>query len=184
MEPTTWVLTWPVSRSLIANHGRLADGPAPGPELLAGMFVPLFPADIGLIHFHRASELRRFGGPGFPDAVGHVPSGLLGNPQVPVQFHAGDALEVGGVEEERDGPLGEGEVGALHNRPGLDREILAAVLAVEGHGLAVGPLADVDAAAVGAGHPVRPALLDKPGFGLGLVAEGFNGLDEGDSLAV
>ena len=48
----------------------------------------------------------------------------------------------------------------------LDREVLAAIATTEGHRLAICNGSDVDAPAVRAGYPARPALFYEPRFAL------------------
>ena len=80
----------------------------------------------------------------------HVPRGLLGDPQVPVQLHRGHAFKVRGQQVYGYRPLLIAELGAVHDRVGLDREELTAISAVVGHGRMVAFGSDIGAVAVGA----------------------------------
>ena len=79
---------------LDAEDGGLADGASAGVELLVGVFIGLLAADVGLIGFGWAGEAVGGRVPSLSNTVGHVPSRLLCNTQVPVQLHGADALEV------------------------------------------------------------------------------------------
>jgi hypothetical protein len=73
---------------------------------------------------------------GEPDAVGDEPRGLLGDAQVAGELVGAAALLAGRVEPDRGEPLGEWDGAVLEDRPLLDAELLAAVLAApEGAGL-------------------------------------------------
>ena len=116
---------------LHADNGRLAYGsPARIPECLAPgvAHVPALAAHVGLIGFHRAAELRQvFNRPGFTDALEHEPGGFLRYADVPVEFHAGHALETGQVQMDGDAPFLQGHLRPLHDGPGLDRKEPATV---------------------------------------------------------
>ncbi len=140
---------------------RLADRTASGVEALTLVLVPFLAAHVGLVHLYRATEQTLVRLPSLADAVGQVPSGLLGDAEVPVELHAGHTLEVGTHEIGREAPLAEGEVRSLHDRAGLYREVLVAVAAAEGLGLAGGALLDVQRAAFYAGDTVGPPSGDE-----------------------
>ena len=100
----------------------------------------------------------------------HEPRGLLADPKLAVQFHAGDALEVGREEVYADGPHAVGQLAALHDGALAQREE-AAVAAAMGHRLVVGVGVHVERAALRAVRAIRPALVLDPLPGLVLVVE-------------
>ena len=76
-----------------------------------------------------------------PDAVQYEPSGLLRNPDVPLQLHAGHALEAGHFQVDGEDPLpkldfvqspAKTDLGPLQSRPDPHRERLLASPAVVG----------------------------------------------------
>ena len=148
------------------------------------MLIPLFPSDVGLINLDRAVVGPRSDVPHVADTVRHVPSGLLGDAQIPVQFHGRYALEVGAVEIEGNSPFRERDVGILQDRTSLDREILAAGVAVEGHGFP--RLLPANAVALASRTPdtVWPSSCDEPFLSLEFSAEHLDGIHESDAVAV
>ena len=119
-----------------AYDGGFAHRAASRVQFLGLVLVALFAADVSLIDFDGAQELGRVFVPNLSDAVSHVPCARLRDTQVSMQFVGTHALEVRAVEIERYSPLGERDVGILHGSAGLDAEILAARVAIEGHGFA------------------------------------------------
>ena len=138
-------------------------------EPLVLVLVAFLAADVGLIGLNRTIERDGVRFPGAPDAVREVPGGLLRDAEVAVQLHARYALEVGGEQVGRDRPRAQRQLRAVHDAPSLDRKVHPAVIAAERLRLASRALADVERTAAGAGHAVRPARLDEPGFGRSLV---------------
>ena len=151
---------------LHADDRRLADGSAPGVQLLRLVLIPFLPADVCLIDLDRASELIARDGQGLTNAVRHVPCRLQSDTEVSVELHARHAFEVRHIEVEGNRPLVERDVGAMQDCTSLDGEVLAAISASEGLGLATGNHGYVQAATVRAGYTVRPALLDEPRLSL------------------
>ena len=88
---------------LCADNDGLANAAAPCPEFLVGVFVGLFPANVRLIYFNlRIKHLCNRRRERFADPVEHVPSVLVGDPNVPMQLHCRNALETGNLQV--DGP--------------------------------------------------------------------------------
>ena len=62
------------------------------PVLPLGLVLVAFlAAEIRFIDLHRARHRLRRSTERLPDAVGEMPCRLLGDPQITVQLHAGDA---------------------------------------------------------------------------------------------
>ena len=168
---------------LYADNGDLADRtPACQLRTLFVAHVFALAAKVGFINLHGAVEIvlmRVY--PRFADALKHEPCGGLGDPDVPVQFHAADALEVGDDHVDCDCPLAEGYLRALQGRAGLDAEIAAAIAAPVGH-LPVTCLASALAAAVTACAAIRPKCGFEPLTGIVFRLKHVHQLDDGHAL--
>ncbi len=134
------------------------------------MLVLLFSADIGLVHFHRATEhlpvvmARRSA-----DTPEHVPRGFLGDADVLGQLNAGDALNVAGVEPDRRKPLGQQLDRAIReNGPRDDAEYAPALSALVPPTVAV--VVDLFAPAA-----VRAICAIGPSGFFKMLQAGFNG---------
>ena len=103
-----------------------------------------------------------------------------------MEFHGADALEVGHVEVEADGPFPQGYVGTVEDGSGLDREALTAIAVTAPKGLRLPRrhCGSVNAAAVGADGAIEPSLRNEPSLCLGLGVEALDDINEADSLAV
>jgi hypothetical protein len=88
-------------------------------------------AHDGLVHLDLARQGRVEGLRlhGETDAMAHEPRGLLGDPQIAGELVRAAALLAGRIQPDRREPLGERDRGILEDRPLLDGELLAAVLA-------------------------------------------------------
>ena len=62
------------------------------------------------------------------DAVSHVPRVLVGDAQLAMQLHRRQTLEVRGVEVDGYAPLRNRKFRVVHDRVGLDGEVLAAIV--------------------------------------------------------
>ena len=170
---------------LVARSRAPATAALPtGPGLLALVLVALLAADVGLVDLDGAGEGRAgdLGPAGLADAVGQVPGGLLGDGEVAMQLHGGDALEAGGEQVDGHDPDLAAELGVVHEGVGLHREVLAAGAAAEGLGLARGALEDVAGVAAGALRPGGPAGRDEPLLGAGIIGEAAHELHEGQAF--
>ena len=145
--------------------------------LLSRVHIRGLTAYVVLIDLDRPAELVLAVVPRLADAVEHVPRGLLRDAQVAVELHGRHALEVRADLVERYSPLAERQVGALHNRIGLDAEIASAVAAEEGHRLPALALVNRVAVAPRATDTVRPPLFDEPRLGGRLIAEVVDRVD-------
>ena len=116
---------------LHAHHGGLADR-APtgaGQGFTAGVgHVAALTTHVGFINFDRAET--RDGGAGVverrAEPMEDKPRGSLRDAEVPVQLHAGDALEARDIQADGDSPQAEGHAGALQRRVGGHAEPAAA----------------------------------------------------------
>ena len=145
-----------------ADHRGLATRAAPDVQPLAGVLVAFLAADERLVDLDRAGEdalviLERL-----VDAVAQVPGGLLRDPEVAPELHAGDALDAGRHQVDGERPLAEPEIRGLHDGSGLDREILPARPAPEWLRLARRARLHVVGIAARAPDAVRPADRDDP----------------------
>ena len=146
------------------DHGGLARGtPArEGFPLGLGHVAPASP-EVGFVGFDRTGEgLDTAGVPGLPEPVKHEPGCLLGDLDIVVELCAGDALEIGHVDVDGEGPLAEGEPGTLQGRAGPDGEVALAVSAPVGHRESVLNLAGVEAPAPSAATAIGPVGGFKP----------------------
>ena len=98
-----------------------------------------------------------------------VPSGLLSDTEIPVQLHAGDPLETGAKQKVRNSPSSKGELRAVHQRTGLDGEVLSTGPTVVRLWLSILAPPSVQTTAEGADDAVRPARLYKPSLRFGLI---------------
>lgn len=73
---------------LDADDRGFAHSAAPGFELLALALAAIFAADVRLVRLDRPAETFNLAPlPARADAMRHMPSRLLGNANVPTQFH-------------------------------------------------------------------------------------------------
>ena len=109
--------------------------------------------------------------PNLPKPLDQVPGGLVGDAQIPVQFHARQGVGEGGERMHRQCPGMVGEIGIFHDRPCAHAEPLVTAAAAVGHGLVARTLLDAHGAAMWAGFLSLPSLLREPVFGGGVVGE-------------
>ena len=171
---------------LHADDGLLADRTPTLLQLPGLVLVLLFPADVGFVHFYRTRERADFRLERLAEPVQHEPCGLLTDPEVPVQLHGRNALDVGGEQVDAHRPNPVFEVRAFHHRSHLQGEhgATGALPATVGHGLVLDALLDVVRPAVGTCRAVGPALRGDPVAGRVLVAEHVRHFEERDSLPV
>ena len=168
-----------------SHDGLLADGAAPGPQSLALMLVAFAAADVGFVHLYVAVEHRHFAAlKRRADAVKQMPSGLIADPEIPMQLHRGDAFESGDDLVDGDRPRLVAELGTVHDGALADAEVLAAVFAAVGHCRLAARDRVALRAAIGAGRAVRPHLSLEPLLGLVVVGEQLEELGERQALAV
>ena len=168
-----------VARSLIATAVVFPVGPRPVSCLrLALLLLRRFPP------MQVSSNSTGPVVPVLPDAMQHLPCGLLGDFPVAMEFHARNPLQVCGYQIDCEGSLLVSELRSLHERPGLRREVLAAIAAAEWLGLASRPLLHVQRSAIRAADSGRPAAVDEPVFRCRIVGEHGREFDQGDALAV
>lgn len=170
-----------LAAALNADNRRFAHRASGPRNFLAAVLVALFAAHVRLVHFDGAveggSDLR---GPGLADAMHQMPRMFLGNAQVAVHFHTGDAFEAGRHEVHGNDPLLQWQLAGLHGRVGFDGEVFAALRAPVRHRLGVGDGAGLFRSAPGAIPPgVAPAHVFKPLDGCGFVREELDELQNG-----
>ena len=152
-----------LSATLAGTHdGCLADRPAPGAELLALVFVRFLPADIDLVHLDHIAEPEFATGASLADPVQHVPSRPVLDTQLFRELHGADALAGRHHAVDRHDPVLQRRLGRVHDRPGRDGEILAAMAAPVGVRLALGRADLVERATVSTGGQAVPADPLKP----------------------
>ena len=69
------------------------------------MLVAFQPADVGLIDFDRTGEGTGIARQRLADPMQHEPCCLLADPEIPVELHAGDALQVRDGEVDSKRPI-------------------------------------------------------------------------------
>ena len=171
---------------LHANNRRLSNR-SPAHEFLAlGLaHVPALPADIGFVNLNRPVKLVvAILGPCLPDTVQHEPSRFLRNPEVPVQLHGRNRLQVGQAKVDRNRPLAHRHIRARDRRPGADGEVGPAVLAPVGHRLRVRNFACPRATTLRTVAPVRPNRALEPRRGRFLARKQVHQLNDGNPFAV
>ena len=154
-----------VGRSLTPTTAGLPTAPRPWRSFLVPVLVPLLAAEVRLVHFNGAGKPLAGGADakGLADAVGQIPRRLLGDPQVPVQFHRRHALERRGEQVDGHGPRLVAEIRALQHGADPHAEPVAAFLlaASPRHRLVV-VRSDIERSAVRAPRVTLPPLLLEP----------------------
>ena len=180
-----WVASsCPLVPSLFRICQPLGDRAALGQRFLDSLLVAFLAAEVGLVACNRPDAWVNPLVPGLVDAAGHVPGGGLPNAEVAMQLHARDALEAGREQVDGHGPSAVAELGAMHQSAGLGREVLAALAAAVGLGLAGGPGLDVGGAAGRAADAVGPEDRGEPVLGGVLVGEHTHQLGQCEALAM
>jgi hypothetical protein len=168
-----------------ANDADLAGaGPARTAITLIPMLVAGLSADVGFVHLDNAHEFPKFLVlERRPDAVAHVPSGLVGaEAHVAVDLPGADPLLAGRHEVDDAEPLPQIDVRVLKNGPDEVREAVSAALPTVRafptifHGFEG---IDLRAAAAWAVDTVRPAGGDQVTVTGGLVRKGRLKLSDG-----
>ena len=111
------------------------------------MFVALQTTHAGLVHLHCARHRGAMPTNGISDLVQHVPGRLLGNIQVPMQFHRRHALQTRRQQIDRNRPLLQRHMRVGQQCAVTEREMLAAIAAPVRQRLAACNLVSVGAAA-------------------------------------
>ena len=148
--------------------------------------VLALPANIGFVEFYRAVKgAFAVAGPCFPNTMQHGPRGGLRHTDIPVELHAGNALEARQAKVYCDDPFAKRDVRARDRRSGANTEIRPAIGAPIGHGLRVRNLAGPGASALPAmAFAVRPYDRLKPIRGGSLGREHVHELDQGKPFTV
>ena len=123
----------------------------PFPQSLVGVLVGLPSAKIGLVDFASPASEFLLVCPGFPYSMRHEPGRFLGYVEVPVQLHAGNALEAGQVQVDGDYPLLIRDIRSFQRGSGADRKASPAVTTPKRHALLVSRNPSV-ASALGASY--------------------------------
>src|SRR3990167_1307282 len=92
----------------------------------------MFATYISLVNFDDTGKLRaklRVFLHSEADAMGHVPSGFIGNRKLPLKLFRGDALLRGANHVDRQEPLGEGQMGVVEDGPHGYGELISALKA-------------------------------------------------------
>ena len=171
---------------LHTGNGRLAGRAAPGEFLPLGFrHVLPFPAHVGFVRLHGAvKQCDSFVRPCFPDSVQHEPGRFLSDVQIPVQLHAGNALEAGHLKIDRKHPFAQRNLGALKRGADTDRKTLATVRAPIGLLFGVRRMYGFRGAAMRAVATFRPDQRFKP-FGCRIfVGKHFRELHQTDAFSV
>lgn len=127
------------------------------PLSLAGVHVTALAADVAFVHFHVATVklVERLRGNRHPQTVQHEPRGFLSDAKVARHFVAADTVLAVDEQPHRGQPLRQRNRAVLKQTADLDRELLAATLALpDAAGRHVGAFFAV---AVRTGHTIRPA---------------------------
>ena len=156
-----------VGRAVLRAHdGSFADRPATSVQFLASVFVLLFAAEIGFVDFDRATERFPVGpAPRFTNAVQHEPSRRLGDPDIPMQLHARNALKASEAKVDRNGPLAQRDIRPGYRRSRAHREVTPAVGAPVRHRLRVRDFAGSEASALTAAPLAVPDDVFEPKSG-------------------
>ncbi len=181
-----------VGRPVLGSDDCCLSNGSPACQFLAlGVgHIAALPAHIGLVHFNRAGKqvavTRR---QSLADAVCHVPRGPLRYRDVPVQLHAGDALEIRCDEEQGEEPVLIAKVRRFHERSCLDREEPSAapqfaLAAAVGHSLVLRVGLNALTATPRTVNSVGPPMRDKPSRRRCVIGEEPEELLVGDPLAV
>ena len=112
-----------------------------GQGLPAGVaHVLALPAKVRFVYFHGTGEPCPVLRQRCPEPLRQKPRGFLRNPQIAVEFHARNTLEVGHNIKRGDDPVLIADLRAFHNRARLGAELLDAFLftAPIRHGLVLG----------------------------------------------
>ena len=149
-----------------------------------GVLVACLAAEIGLVDFDRPGGRVLPLGPSLANAMGNVPGGGLADAEVALQFHARDAPEAGREQVDGHGLGAVAKLGAMHQGAGLGREVLAALAAAVGLGLARALGLDIGGAAGRAAHAVGPEDRRESALGALVVGERVHQLEQGDALAM
>jgi len=142
-------------------------GPPAGLELLVEVLVALLAPDVGLIDLDSSGKHAFPFCESFPDAVVEEPSRTLGNAELSAQLDAGDSLARRSDQIGCQEPCSDRKLAALHRGSDPDAEMLAAVSAIEWHGLDALAAPDIFGVAACALRAFRPAL------GLEMLDRGF-----------
>ena len=149
-----------------------------------GVLVAFLAAEIDLVDCDRPGGRVLPLGPSLANAMGKVPGGGLADAEVALQFHARDAPEAGREQVDGHGLGAVAELGAMHQGAGLGREVLAALAAAVGLGLARALGLDVGGAAARAAHAVGPEDRRESGLGAVVVGERVHQLEQCDAHAM
>ena len=164
-------------------------GPAPSISQFPPLRVahaPSATAEIGFVHFDRASEQRPILREGDSEPLREKPRRFLCHTQVAVELHARHALEAGHKQERPDEPVLIANLRAFHDCARLHTELLPALFlaATVGHGFVLATRLDIHRTAGRAAYAVRPSLLDEPSLSRCIVGEHLEHLLERDALPV
>ena len=136
-----------------------------------GVLVAFLAAEIDLVDFDRPGGRVLPLGPSLANAMGKVPGGGLADTEVALRFHARDAPEAGREQVDGHGLGAVARLGALHQGPGLGREVLAALAAAVGLGLALALGLSFGGAAGRPAHGVGPEDRRESALGAVVVGE-------------